>query len=92
MFNITGLDKLQRDLKNAWRALGSLDGNIATLKFSPDDPRSVDAAIRDMERSIDRKVAPYRGNAIVENLSAQMKASYRQQIKQMAADAKRKAS
>lgn len=87
MIRITGLDRLQRDLDTASRALKALDGNITSLKFDPQDPRSVDAAIRQMEEAIDRKIAPYRGNTIVENLAKEMKASYRERIKQEAAEA-----
>lgn len=35
---ITGLDKLQRELKDAQRAFQSLEGTIATLKWNPADP------------------------------------------------------
>ena len=60
--NITGLDQLQRQLEEAQRALNSLDGTIDTLKFNPNDPQSVQAAIQQMEAAIDSKIAPYRNN------------------------------
>lgn len=81
---ITGLDKLQRDLKDAERALKSLDGTVATLKFNPGDPQSVKDAIRKMEAAVDSKIAPYRGNALVSQLAQGMKDQYREKILELA--------
>ena len=84
-FKITGLNKLQRDLKDAERAFRSLDGTIATLHFDPTEPASVLSAIGQMENAIDEKKARYRGNAMVESIAAQMKENYREQIEERAA-------
>ena len=72
--DITGLKKLQRDLKEAARAMRSLDGNIANLSVDPNNPN---AAIREMELAIDRKVAPYTGNALVSQLVRDTKKKFR---------------
>lgn len=40
-FKIGGLDKLQKDLKDAERAFRSLDGMITTLRIDPNEPASV---------------------------------------------------
>lgn len=80
MIKITGLDKLQKDLKDAGRALERLNGRIADLRFDPSDPASVNAAVRKMERAIDQKVASYRGNPLVAELVKGMKANYRASI------------
>jgi hypothetical protein len=77
---ITGLDKLQRELKDAQRAFQSLDGTIATLKWNPADPKSVQEAIKHMEAAVDRKVAPYRGNDLVAKVAQGLKDTYRQRI------------
>ena len=78
--NITGLDKLQRDLEDAQRALRSLDGEIATIKFDHDDARSVQRAIRQMETAVDKRVAPYGRNALVAKVADATKESFRKQI------------
>jgi hypothetical protein len=78
--NITGLDKLQRELEDAQRAFRFLDGTIATLKFDPSDPQSVQNAIRQMEAAIDSKTAAYRGNALVAKVAKAMKDQYREKI------------
>lgn len=91
MFKLTGFDELQKELQTASRALKALDGTVAELKFNPSDPQSVNAAIKDMERAIDRKVAPYRNNEIVRNLALEMKASYKSEIRAQARKASRAA-
>jgi hypothetical protein len=65
---------------NRRSAFRSLDGTIATLKFSPGDPNSVQNAIRQMEAAIDSKTAAYRGNALVAKVAKAMKDRYREQI------------
>jgi hypothetical protein len=86
---IEGLDKLQRELQDAERALSALDGTITSLKFNPDDPQSVRNAVRQMETAIDSKVARYRGNALVSQLVPKMKEQYRQKILELAKKGKR---
>ena len=82
MFNIdiSGLDKLRNDLREAQRALESLNGTITTLKFDRSDPESVKAAIQQMEAAIENKIARYQVNPFVSDIAKDMKAKYRQQI------------
>jgi hypothetical protein len=77
---ITGLEEFQRELNNAARAIESLNGTLATLNFNPDDPNSVEEAIRQMETAIDNKIAHYRGNALISGLAREMKEKFRQEI------------
>jgi hypothetical protein len=87
-FKITGLDELQKQLDDAAQALQGLGGEIGTVNFNPNDPSTVEAAAVQMENIIDAKIASYRGNKLVENLAAQMKQRYRQQIYDRAAKAR----
>jgi hypothetical protein len=80
MLKITGLDNLQRQLEDAQRAFRTLDGQLATVRFDPENPQSIEAAIRTMESAIDEKVAPYRTNPFVAPLIPEMKAKYREAI------------
>jgi hypothetical protein len=82
---ITGLDKLQRDLENAQRALKALDGTVADLKFDRNSQASIDSAIREIEDAIDDKTRPYRGNPFVESVAKGLKAQYRAAILEQAA-------
>jgi hypothetical protein len=87
-FKISGLDELQRKLDEASEALKALDGPIATVNFNPNDPSSVEAAVIQIEQTIDTKIASYRGNSIVENAATQLKDRYRQEIYDRAAKAR----
>lgn len=80
MVKITGFDKLQKMLDDASRAFEELDGKIGEVSFDPNDPASIDDAIRSMEIAIDRKVGAFKSNPMVAQLIPQMKAKYRDGI------------
>ena len=78
-----GLEELQRDFEQAQRALASIDGEIATLRFNPNDPASVQGAIRQMERAIDSKTSSYSRNQLVAKLVQGAKDAFRKKILEM---------
>lgn len=82
--SVHGLDKLQRELKEAERAFSALHGKITALQFDPDDPASVQQAMREMEAAVDQRVRPYSRNPLVSQLIPKMKASLRAQISNQA--------
>lgn len=85
---LSGLDELQKTLADAQRAIESLDGELATLRVDPNNPR---AAIAEMERAVDAKLAPYRGNPIVEQIAEGSKEHFRNGILQRVEEAKNEA-
>lgn len=87
-FEINGFGELQKQLKDASKAIEGLDGQITTIQFDPNDQAAVDAAIADMERAIDGKVSQFSGNPLVDNIAEQMKEKYREQILERAMEAK----
>lgn len=89
-FRITGLDKLRRDLQQASEAFRALDGEIASVRFDPADLSSVEVAISEMEQAIDRRIAPFSDNELVRNMMTELKAKYRDQILERAANASSK--
>lgn len=88
MFNITGLDKLQRELSEAQLALSELDGELGSVNFNPHDPASIEAAIQSANQMIDQRVGQYASNAIIGPLIDQMKETYREGIIEKAAAAR----
>lgn len=80
MGKIAGFDKLQKMLDDASRAFEELDGKIGEVSFDPNDPASIDNAIRSMEMAIDQKVGAFKSNPMVAQLIPQMKAKYRDGI------------
>jgi len=85
---IEGFDKLQKQLKDAQRALSELDGELGVVKFNPHDPSSIESAINQVSQAIDQRVKEYASNSIVGPLVIQMKEKYREQILQKAAEAR----
>lgn len=86
--NIKGLDEFQRNLSQLQRALSELDGELGTVRFDPSDPVSIEAAIAEMERTIDERIASFRGNDVVDGIVEQMKEHYREAILDRAAEAR----
>lgn len=85
---ITGFDKLQRELKEAQEALSALDGEVGRVHFNPDDPASIDGAIKEMEGILDERIGRFASNPIVAPLIEGAKESYRQAILEKAAEAR----
>jgi hypothetical protein len=77
---LSGLDALQRQLGEVQRALQQLNGTVGTLSFDPKDAGSVRQAILQMERLVDAKVAPYKANPLVSQISSSVKAQYKKSI------------
>ena len=88
MFKITGLDKLQRELAEAQRALSDFDDELGTVRFDPHDPSSIEAAIQSVNQMVDQRVGQYASNPIVGPMIDQMKEAYRQSIVEKAAAAR----
>ena len=88
MFKITGLDKLQKNLKDAERALSESDGELGVVNFDPNDPASIEGAIQSVNRMIDERLGEYSSNPIVGPLAEQMKEKYRESILEKAAAAR----
>jgi DNA-binding FadR family transcriptional regulator len=83
---IEGIDKLQRELKEAQQAFEPLNGTFATLRFDPADPESVQAAIEQMEAAVDEKTSPYRHNVFVTKMAEALKDKFRQAIREHKAE------
>ncbi|AGP47149.1 hypothetical protein SOD10_14550 [Serratia plymuthica] len=90
MLKVTGLDNLAKNLKDAERVLGELDGELGVVNFNPSDPGSIEAAIQSVNRIIDERMGEYSANPIIGPLAEQMKESYRESILQKSAEARLK--
>lgn len=75
-----GLEKLTKEFDEASRVFQPLDGEIATVPVVPGDDASIQAAIRQIEQTIDSKAARYRNNPLVSALVTQLKETYRDHI------------
>jgi len=88
MFKISGLDKLQRELDEAAKALDSLDGELGTVSFDPSSPSSIEAAIQSASALIDERISQFSENPMVAALVGSMKEQYREAILAKAAAAR----
>nr|WP_297384071.1 hypothetical protein [uncultured Roseateles sp.] len=86
MLNLKGLDKLTSNLDAVTKALESLQ--TINVNFDPNDPASIDGAMKEMERQIDEKVAPWAGTPFVDSIVAQTKEQFTQMILDRAAEAR----
>ncbi|WP_264310381.1 hypothetical protein [Pseudomonas putida] len=85
---LKGLDKLQRQLKDAQEVLERLDGDLCTVNFDPYDPASIEQAVQQVEAVIDEAVGRHGSNPIIQPLAAEMKERYRSEILDRAAAAR----
>lgn len=83
-----GLGKLQRELKEAERAMEELDGELGSVSFDPQDPQSIEIAIQTAFQIVDERVGRYSSNQIVGPLIDQIKETYRENLVEMAAKAR----
>jgi len=88
MIKITGLDQFASQLDDAQKALAALGSELGTVKFNPQDPASIEAAIKQIESTIDDRLGAYASNPIIGPLAEQMKEKYRQEIIDRAAAAR----
>lgn len=88
MLKVTGLDKLQKELNDAQKALSELDGTLGEVHFDPDDPSSIEGAIQTANQLIDERVGKYSSNSIIGPLVDDMKETYRSNILGKAAEAR----
>ena len=85
MLNISGLDQLHQQLIDVKKALESLDSEFVTVIIDPHDPASIEAAIQDVETTIDQRLGPYASNTIIAPLAENIKKQYRESILDRAA-------
>jgi hypothetical protein len=88
MVKITGLDGLARRLDDLQKAMAALDGELGTVKFDPNDPATIEAAIQQIATTIDERLGSYASNPMVESIAAKMKEQYRAKIIERAATAR----
>ena len=85
---LKGFDELSKQLEEAQAALASLDGELGTVSFDPNDPASIECAIQSVFAIVDERVQAYSENSIVASLAENMKESYRNAIIAKAAESR----
>ena len=76
---ITGLDKMQKQLKEVERATEALNGSY-DVHFDANDPVSIENAIQEAYSMVHERTSGYATNPMVSQLIEHMKENLRQQI------------
>lgn len=76
---ITGLDKLEKQLKEVKDATEALNGSY-DIRFDANDPASIENAIQEACSMVDERTSRYASNPMVTPLIDGMKENLRQQI------------
>lgn len=76
---ISGLETIQKQLKDVERATKALNGSY-DVHFDANDPVSIENAIQEAHSMVDERAAGYATNPMVRPLIEHMKENLRQQI------------
>ena len=85
---ISGMDALDRTLREVQSALADLDGDVAELTFDPHDPQSIELAIQQLFSAVDQRLSAYAQNQIVMGIGEEFKEAGRNAILERAAAAR----
>lgn len=85
---ISGLDSLQKKMGELEKAMAELDGELGSVSFDPEDPSSIEQAIRDMEAVVDKRIGRYADNDMVAEIVEATKEQFRASILEKAAKAR----
>ena len=88
ILKVQGLDKLQKQLKEAQLALQDIDGELGTVSFNPNDPESIAIAISKMEALVDEKMGKYDKNPFVAPMIEASKEQFRASILEKASESR----
>lgn len=88
-FEMTGFDELINRLEKVKWALQNLNGCITNVTLSPLDDASVEAAIKEANAEIDRRLAAFSNDQTVSAIASQFKEKAASQIPQRAEAARK---
>jgi hypothetical protein len=77
-------DQFQKQLQKAQEALKQVEGDLGTVRFDPNDPESIEAAMRQIDALIDERLGDYLDNPIIGPLAESMKEKYREAVLEQA--------
>lgn len=92
MQNPEKLEQLRDELGQAKKAVREIEGQIGTLSLSPDDPQSIEAAIRHADALVDERLGAAPRNPIVAAMARAMKEKARHAIQGRAASLRQNAA
>ena len=88
MFEIKGLNQLNKTLSELGKVTSELEGELATIQFDAESAESIELAIVEMENMVDKKFENYASNPVAIDMADSIKAAYRQMIVDKASEAR----
>ena len=88
MFEIKGLDKLNKTLSELSKVTSELEGELGSIQFDAESAESIELAIVEMENMVDKKFENYASNPVAIDMADGIKAAYRQMIVDKASEAR----
>lgn len=88
MFEIKGLDQLNKTLSELGQVTHELEGELGTIQFDAESAESIELAIVEMENMVDKKFENYASNPVAIDMANGIKAEYRQMIIDSASEAR----
>ena len=88
MFEIKGLNQLNKTLSELGKVTSELEGELGTIQFDAESAESIELAIVEMENMVDKKFENYASNPVAIDMAEGIKAAYRQMIIDKASEAR----
>ena len=88
MFEIKGLDQLNKTLSELGKVTQHQEGELRTIQFDAESAESIELAIVEMENMVDKKFENYASNPVAIDMANGIKAAYRQMIVDKASEAR----
>ena len=80
----SAMKEVQREFKEAGEAIDALEGEIATIRVDPNDPRSLERALQEMKQAVDQKIVRYRENRLVRTIAEKARMVFEEQLREKA--------
>ena len=88
MFEIKGLDQLNKTLSELGKVTDELEGELGSIQFDAESAENIELAIVQMENMVDKKFENYASNPMAIDIANGVKAAYRQMIVDKASEAR----
>ena len=88
MFEIKGLDQLNKTLSELGKVTDELEGELGSIQFDAESAESIELAIVEMENMVDKKFENYASNPVAIDMANGIKAEYRKMIINSASEAR----
>lgn len=88
VLELKGFDELGKTLDDLQKLTNELDGELGVIQYDPENAESIELAIVEMERMVDKKFENYATNSMARNMADGIKQAYRQMILDKASEAR----